>query len=142
VISLSKHIDDIISELIKRYNTNNPLDIAKKMNINLIEFTLDKELCGYYRYIRRNKYIVINNSLVDSMKLFVIAHELGHAILHPRINTYFLRRYTLFPVGRIENEANEFATKLLIRLYELHEGITKENLLKNCGIPPEMARFI
>ncbi|ADK14157.1 MULTISPECIES: ImmA/IrrE family metallo-endopeptidase [Clostridium] len=43
-----------------------------------------------------------------------MAHELGHALLLYHRSTCFIREYTLFPRGRIENEANKFAAELLI----------------------------
>ncbi|MFX3617939.1 MAG: ImmA/IrrE family metallo-endopeptidase [Sporolactobacillus sp.] len=137
-----ERIDIIIKELIKKCRTNNPREIAEKLNIRIIEFALNKEICGYYRYLRKNNFIVINNSLADTMKLFVIAHELGHAVLHPRVNTYFLRSYTLFPVDKIESEANEFATKLMLANAKVFEGTTKEMLCREYGIPYEMEKFI
>lgn len=45
---------------------------------------------------------------------FVCAHELGHAVLHPRSNTPFLRANTLFSVEKLEVEANTFAVELLL----------------------------
>ena len=42
-----------------------------------------------------------------------MAHELGHAILHPKENCYFLRNQT-FLNTKIEQEANAFAAEFLI----------------------------
>ena len=48
------------------------------------------------------------------MQRVVCAHELGHAMLHPRANTPFMRKNTLFSVDRMEKQANTFAAELLI----------------------------
>ena len=48
------------------------------------------------------------------MQSFTCAHELGHAILHPNASTPFLRSNTLLSVDKLEQEANLFATILLI----------------------------
>jgi Zn-dependent peptidase ImmA (M78 family) len=48
------------------------------------------------------------------MQRFVCAHELGHAVLHPKSNTPFLRANTLFSVEKLELEANTFAVELLL----------------------------
>jgi Zn-dependent peptidase ImmA (M78 family) len=45
---------------------------------------------------------------------FVCAHELGHAVLHPKSNTPFLRANTLFSIEKLEVEANTFAVELLL----------------------------
>lgn len=47
-------------------------------------------------------------------KKIVCAHELFHAILHPRVNTAFMKKHTLLSVGKIEREANTAAAHLLI----------------------------
>ena len=44
------------------------------------------------------------------MQKFVCAHELAHALLHPEVNSF----YALFPVGRYEGQANNFAVNLLL----------------------------
>lgn len=101
-------------EYVKKYKTTNPFEIADKLNIHIIEWDLHKDINGYYKYDRRNRYIVINQNLSDEWKRVVCAHELGHAILHTRLNTPFMRRNTLFSVNKIEREANRFAAELLI----------------------------
>ena len=47
------------------------------------------------------------------MKL-VMAHELGHAILHRKENCYFIKNKTLLLNSKNEIEANKFAMELLI----------------------------
>lgn len=45
----------------------------------------------------------------------VLAHELGHAILHSSTDFQFLCSYSLLPKTSIwENETNKFAAELLI----------------------------
>ena len=51
---------------------------------------------------------------MNTAKRIVLAHELGHAILHSSEQIYFIREYTLFPIGPYECEANKFAAELLI----------------------------
>lgn len=68
---------------------------------------------GYYMYMKRSKCIWINESLEGNERLFVMAHEVGHALLHPKENCYFLRNHTLLNT-RTEIEANKFAVGFLI----------------------------
>lgn len=44
----------------------------------------------------------------------VMAHELGHAILHRKENCYFIRNKTLLLNSKKEIEANKFAMELLL----------------------------
>jgi Zn-dependent peptidase ImmA (M78 family) len=103
-----------VLELIEKHNTNDPFEIGSNEKIHIIPRYLHHELHGFYKYIRRNKFIFINKNLDTVMRRFVCAHELGHAVLHPYSNTPFLRANTLFSIDRIEVEANTFAVELLI----------------------------
>lgn len=139
---MTDYVNCKVERLIKRFSTNDPFYIARQLNIHVHLVYMDVSISGFYRYLKRNRFIVINNYLPSSMKIFVTAHELGHAVLHPKTSTYFLKNYTSCSVSRIEDDANEFATKLLIRSYKNYKDMTKEYLLKRCGIPSEMKRFI
>ncbi len=107
-------IKDIVGQLTKKYGTNNPFEIAEAKNIFLIEQDLHDEILGFYKYIRRNKFIFLNSNLSYFDKMFTCAHELGHSELHPKLNTPFLNRRTLFSIDKIETEANRFAVEMLL----------------------------
>ncbi|WP_397537814.1 ImmA/IrrE family metallo-endopeptidase [Rummeliibacillus pycnus] len=107
-------LKSVVKELVEKYNTNNPYEIAECKNIIVINWDLHEEIRGYYKYDRRNRYIVINGNLPQEMQRVVCAHELGHAILHTRYNTPFMRQNTFFSVSKIEIQANTFAAELLI----------------------------
>jgi len=68
----------------------------------------------------------VNNILNEDERRIVLAHELGHAILHCNKDIYFIREYTLFPVGSLEAEANRFAAELLIDCVDLDIYMFKE----------------
>lgn len=131
-----------VSKLFKKYKTTDPFELAAYMNIIVIFWDLHEQIQGYYKYDRRNRYIVINKNLSYEYQRFVCAHELGHAILHTRINTPFLTKYTLMSVDKIEREANQFATYLLLYDKNFEDYETKYDLLRATGIPLEMERFI
>lgn len=108
------NIKRTVSDLVNKYNTTCPFELASCLNIHLIGWALNEEINGYYKYDKRNQYIVYNINLSDEMQRVVCAHELGHAVLHPRANTPFMRKNTLFSVDRMEKQANTFAAELLI----------------------------
>lgn len=131
-----------ISKLVKKHKTNDPFELAAYMNIIVIFWDLHEQIKGYYKYDRRNRYIVINQNLSDAWKKLVCAHELGHALLHTRINTPFMRLNTLMSVDKVEREANEFAVNLLLYGVNFEDYETIYDLLRENGIPLEMERFI
>ncbi len=101
-------------QLMAKYKTNNPFELAERKNINVVTKELHEDIGGFYLYMRKSQYIFLNSSLSDEETLFVSAHELGHALQHTRTSTPFLRRKTLFSVDKIEMEANKFAVELLM----------------------------
>jgi Zn-dependent peptidase ImmA (M78 family) len=74
-----------------------------------------------------------------------LAHEIGHAILHPTVNTPFLKANTLFLISRIEREANEFAVELLMPDYALysHENQCRSlyEIAASCGVPDKLVEL-
>ncbi|WP_017435104.1 ImmA/IrrE family metallo-endopeptidase [Saccharococcus caldoxylosilyticus] len=108
-----KGIKEIVRQLIKKHKSNDPFRIAKEKNIIILFAELGNTL-GFYSSYKRIQFIHLNNQLDEMMQRFVCAHELGHAVLHPKSNTPFLRANTLFSVEKLEVEANTFAVELLL----------------------------
>ena len=102
-----------VNQLRRKVGSSDPFVIASMLNIKVIIEPLGS-INGYYNKTIRMKQIHINEDLSPAMQAFTCAHELGHAVLHPNVNTPFLRRSTLFSVDRMEREANKFAVELLI----------------------------
>lgn len=100
-------------QLINKYKTNNPQEIAQELGI-IVLFEKLGDINGYYNTAFRQKLIHININLPEYKQQFTIAHELGHALLHPKANTPFLREKTLFSINKLEIDANKFAVDLLI----------------------------
>lgn len=137
-----KWIQKEVQKLTKRYKTNCPFEISDFKNIHVVFWDLHEDIWGFYIYERRNHFIFINNNLESYLKRFVCAHELGHAILHTKINTPFLKANTFYPIDKIEREANEFAVNLLLYDKDSEEYETKFDCLRENGIPLEMERFL
>lgn len=106
-------IKETVAQLIKLHRTNNPYEIASQKNI-MVLFEQLGEMMGYFNTYRRIAIIHINSNMDEKEQKFTCAHELGHLILHPKVNTPFLRKNTFYSIDRIEREANEFAVELLI----------------------------
>ena len=101
-----------VNRLCRKYGTRDPFELAERMNILVVREPLGS-INGYYNQCYRQKFIHINEELEEYRQKFTCAHELGHAVLHPKANTPFLRDNTLFSVSRLEREANCFAAELL-----------------------------
>ena len=92
---MAQDIAKIVRQLQRKYDTTSPFEIAGQRKINVYYEPLGS-IRGYYTCFCRVKSIHINTDLDDDKQLFVCAHELGHAVLHPKSNTPFLQENTLF----------------------------------------------
>jgi len=117
-------IKETVEAAIKKGESRNPFDLAQALGIIVLWEPLG-EIQGYYNCCYRQKFIHINDTLEEHPAAFTCAHELGHAILHPHINTPFLRRSTLFSVDRLETEANRFAVDFLYEDEELFPYLSR-----------------
>ncbi|KXI90940.1 hypothetical protein ACS47_08615 [Bacillus cereus] len=137
-------IKEYVLYIAEKHQTTNPFEIASRKNINVMFENLGNTL-GFYSTYKRMKFIHINNQIDEITQRFVCAHELGHALLHPKANTPFLRNQTLFSVDRLEVEANTFAVELLlsddmISEYE-NTNLSIQEVAEIHGIPKSFARL-
>lgn len=139
---MNRNIKKIALHLIKKYNTQNPFKIADDLKIEYIIGPMG-QYSGCYLYLKRHRCIFINEDLPENDRHFVMAHELGHALLHRKENCYFIRNKTLLSTSRIEKEANTFAAELLIPdslIYE-NSGMTKNQLARLAGYNEKILDF-
>lgn len=102
-----------VNQIVRKYKTRDPLDIAERMGCIIVRYPLEG-VRGFYHYFQRNHIIYVDDRLPDHMVSFVIAHELGHVFLHQKSNAIFMDTRTHFVKSKYENEANLFAMDLLI----------------------------
>ncbi|CAI3198832.1 ImmA/IrrE family metallo-endopeptidase [Clostridium neonatale] len=133
---------------IKKYKTRDPLTIAKELGI-IVEFknlSMDSPR-GMFKKILGKKFIVINLSRITSSSelKMVLAHELGHTILHCNDSAFFLHDHTLYARGRFERETNLFAADLLIDMDTLDkhsiENFSINQLASFLDIPVELLKI-
>ena len=107
------YIKNKAAQCIRKFDTRDPFVIAKALNVQVFYANLGR-VAGYYQYIKRHRCIYIHSDLRDHDARIVMAHELGHAILHRTENCCFLENKTLFLTSKIEMQANLFAAELLV----------------------------
>ena len=107
------NVSDTVNKLVRLHRTRNPFEIIKGMNIILVFYPLEG-VRGFYQYFQRNNIIYIDERLPRNEQLFVCAHELGHMMLHKKVNAVFMDTRTYFNTNKFEIEANKFAMELLI----------------------------
>lgn len=121
-MTLRTEIDDYVKEIWDTYGVSLPVNLkklAKKLQINVSEDSLDNE--GYFVNYNGSLYIFLNKDFpYELRKRFTLAHEIGHALLHPdsEIINQKSNREEIFNYSKeletLEQEANYFAAELLL----------------------------
>lgn len=131
-------------ELTKKYKTRDPFSLADLLGIDVDCADLGS-LKGFYIVYNKNRFVVLNTSLTDSLSRVILAHEIGHDRLHRAIaENGGLKEASFFDMkSRPEMEANIFAANLLITDKEVinygEEGYTAEDMAKDLYIPYPLA---
>ena len=113
---VNKWIYDKVGHLVGKYQTRDPDELIRCLNIHLKYIGSTESLLGMYRVILRNRFIFLADN-IGSLRKTVLAHELGHDQLHRKEcikGAGFHESRVFNPTDRFEIEANIFAAHLLI----------------------------
>lgn len=105
----------IVDDLISKHHTANPFELCDLLGFKLSYKPLGT-LNGLYRYLRKTQFITINSERERHQQTITCAHEIGHGVMHPEENAFFLDS-TLFVSKRQEIQADRFAGYLLLEHY-------------------------
>lgn len=137
-----------VKSLVKKFKTRNPFEIAENLNITVKFVNLSADCPkGFFKKILKRKFIVLNMSRIknDIELNMIMAHELGHAVLHSSNETFFLHEHTFYNRGKFEYEANMFAAELLIDLEDIDklylQGYSIKQLASYYNVPVELIEF-
>lgn len=135
------NVHNVVERIIEKYKTCSPYELSDFMGISIHRCELGT-IRGYYSKKFRIKQIVLNCNLSEKDERFVLAHELGHAIMHENLNTPFLMENTLFSKNKFEKEANTFAIELLVPDTEIVENpdLTIGQLARMTGYSEELLK--
>lgn len=114
-------------ELARKFQTRNPFEIVRGLNVILVFVPLI-DTRAFYQYFQRNNIIYIDENLPRHEQVFECAHELGHMLLHKKANAIFMDTRTSFNTDKYENEADTFAMDFLV------DDVT---LLEHCNCTTE-----
>ena len=113
-----EQISDAAKQLKKKYDETDPERLAEQMKILVSRepMGLFNGCCkGFFLIYRRKKHITINSDLPILLQKVVLAHELGHCVLHSDFSSAAFHEVTLFDTtDKKEYEANVFASELLL----------------------------
>ncbi|MGG5358579.1 MULTISPECIES: ImmA/IrrE family metallo-endopeptidase [unclassified Enterococcus] len=134
----------LVGELKRKYNSADPFVICEKMGIQVKYVPFLDNPKGQFQELLGRSIILLNHDLKDSVERFYIcAHELGHAIFHKGLSSYYVSTRT--SRSKSESEANCFAANLIISLYKEDTNQRPKHIeeLKNLyGLPESTYRFL
>lgn len=135
-------IKRLANTLAKKYQSRNPYEIIRGMNVILV-FAPLIDVRGFYQYFQKNNIIYIDEHLPEHEQKFVCAHELGHMLMHRGENTVFMDTRTYLKTTPHEAEADKFAIELLIPNEIILENwkSTIEQLSKITGYSEKLIRL-
>ncbi len=141
---MAVNIYGITDELFKKYKTRDPFNLADELGIDVDCADLGS-LKGFYIVYNKNRFVVLNVNLTESLSRIILAHEIGHDVLHRSIaENGGLKESSFFDMkSRPEMEANIFAANLLITDKEVigygEDGYTAEEMAKDLFVPYPLA---
>lgn len=142
---MNRNISSFVEKLVAIHGTRDPFIIARAYGIEIMYLSNYKDIKGYYANILENKYIVINSNLDEATQKLVVAHELGHALIHGDIEIGFIREKTFMNTALYERQANEFAAELLIDISDLDlallEGMNLEQVSKALNVSEDLVSY-
>ena len=120
------NIKNKVSDITNKFGTSDVYELCDYLNIFVKRDILGENIKGATFKYNGSKFIILNNKLDEYEEKVVLAHEIGHSVMHEEFNVYGLMKYTYMNTNKFENEANEFAAHLLIPDKGLLE-LKKEN---------------
>ena len=137
-----------VEMLIKKFDTRDPFEICKCMDIHVHYKDLGTALKAYYFYQSRIKNIVINSRSNIAARRVLCAHEMGHAVLHNKLAAmHGFQEFNLFnSLISTEYEANLFAAELIISDDKILKSLNDKNktifsIAKELYVPVELLEF-
>ncbi|SHJ24932.1 protein of unknown function [Clostridium cavendishii DSM 21758] len=144
---MNSWIDTIVMGLKETYDSNDIYTLYDYLNIQIVKLESRNILLhGNEAFYNRNfldrEMVFIRNDLDLNIEKFILAHELGHALLHTKaLQSAFNKNLT--NIGKLEKQANYFAFKLFdIELNPIElDGFSLNQISSYTGLPCEILKI-
>ena len=142
-------IIDEIEKLIGHYEERDPLTLAEAMDIlvSCEPMGYGDNCCkGFFVSYYGIRHITVNSDLPDVLRQVILAHELGHAVLHRHAGDPSFVDIAIFDsVDPKEYEANLFAAELILDDNDVISTLKETNnffqTASVLGVPSELLDF-
>lgn len=141
---MERDVINLAGKLKQKYNSANPFIICEQMGIQIKYVPFMNNPKGQFQELLGRSVILLSHELKESEERFYIcAHELGHAIFHKGLSSYYVS--TRNSRSKSESEANCFAANLIADLYKEETQMYPrkiEDLSRLYGLPVSAYRFL
>ena len=142
-------ICEAVERLKKKYKETDLFKLCTAMGIIVIPMSLGTgadAIKGFFMEKSRIKTITVNSDLPMIIQKIIIAHEIGHAVLHKTKAVHAFHEVALFDSSsRMEKEANLFAAELLMEdddvLEMMNSDTTFFSAAASLNVPMELLDF-
>lgn len=143
-------ISSEVNILAEKYGERSPSGLADEMGVIVRYEPMggNENSCkGFFMALFGKRLITINSDLPEATQQLVLAHELGHAVLHGcKAGLHTFRDFSLLETKtKLEYEANLFAAELLLDDVEVTKTLREENSFfaaaKHLEVPAELLDF-
>lgn len=133
----------------RKYEETDPFRLCRDMNILLRQVNLGTEpdaIKGFYLKEKNIRSITVNCDLPEAIQRVIVAHELGHCVLHSHSGMQAFHDIALFDECSIlEKEANLFAAEFLLNDQDVYEVLNQDTAFfataRTFCVPPEVLDF-
>lgn len=143
------YICSSVERVVRRYKERDPLELCEAMGVRVRYKPMGSHpgaVKGVSLVSHRIKSITINSDLPDIIQRIVLAHELGHIVLHCTSEVRCYHEISLYDeTAMTEKDANLFAAELLLEddtvLDVLNQDVTFFGAAAALYIPVELLDF-
>lgn len=126
------------NRLIHKYGTRDPYRLCEALGIRVRMLDLQRKIRGYYFYQSRIETIVIDEDMPELFRRILVAHELGHAVLHREAAMLKGFAEPDFPLACDKNDicerdANLFAAELLLDDAEVLDCLSEHTFFETAA---------
>lgn len=144
------YIQRAVNTLTCKHKETDPVHLCEDAGISIMYLPMGSvtDACkGFLLVSDRMATIVVNSDISESLQRIVIAHELGHAVLHrDLVSLKMFHESQLFDHSLVqEYEANMFAAGLLLSdedvLDAAHRNLSFEQIAALLRVPPQLLEY-
>lgn len=138
-----------VAKLKRKYRESDPFRLCKAMGILVIPAALGTgpdAIKGFFMECHRIRTITVNSDLPPIIQKIIVAHELGHAVLHKKCGVRAFHEVGMFDESSVmEKEANLFAAELLLEDSQVLDMLNADNTFFTAAaelyVPAELLDF-